>query len=909
MRISELKVNHVEKPMGFHMNEVVFQWKLEACGARTCVCTRLQVAEDELLEHIVYDSGEAQLDAAGTKADFTLKSSQRYYWQVMVRDDLDNCIKSEVSWFETSREEKQWLGKWIGAKEQKESTIIWKKFQITEKISKARLSVTGVGLYEVSINGEKAGDEYLTPGFNDYESFIQFQTYDVGQHLQKGENEIEICMGDGWYKGRYTSFGQGSNRNRYGDRQAALAELRIYYENGESSTVCTDHTWKSRMSPIKSAQLYDGEILDHTIADQEGETEEVVSIGYDRLQARRSLPVKIMERRKPVTLIHSPKGELILDFGQNMAGWVKVYNRLPRGEKWRYVAGEILQDSCFYHENMRTAKTEFLYTSDGRKEWIRPHFTYYGFRYLLLEGFPESVSLDDFEAEILYSDMEQTGFLETGNEKINRLISNVLWGQKSNYVDVPTDCPQRDERLGWTGDAQIFFMTGAYNMNVAAFFRKYMYDVYCEQKKNHGSVPFTVPGIVMENKYSAAWGDVATIIPWNMYMMYGNKAMLSEQYAGMKAWTDFIYGRDEKSGGSRLWKVDNHFGDWLSLDAPGNDPTGGTDMVLIATAYYYYSARLTARAAKVLLKEEDTAHYTQLAEDIKQSFLKEYMTEAGRLTEDTQTAHALVLYMDLYREGQEQRLVERLEELLLENHGFLNTGFVGTSFLCPVLSRFGKPELAYHLLLNEKYPGWLYCVNMGATTIWERWNSVLPDGRMNPEGMNSLNHYAYGSILEWVYGYVAGMRPLEAGWKIFYLAPQPDRRLGYLKGEYRSISGTIRSSWIYKDHNTVQYEMEVPPGTTAVLVLPGEEKVILNAGTYSFTREKAEAKKGYTGYTDMKVLLSDGQARRILKQYAPGLLHLPQQFAQGSLKQSMLTVFSDYSRMDFDVIDEKLREL
>lgn len=911
MKITNMTVNHMVNPIGFHMKDIKFYWLVEGSSAKGTASSKIRAAKDAEMKELVYDSGIQKKNLAGCSVKYDWAPCTRYYWQVEVSDTQGETAVSEIAYFETPKAEKEWKAKWIGSALEGNG-IVYHDFKLEpgKKIQQARIYITGVGLYEVYLNGKKVGEEYLTPNFNDYDNFIQFQTYEAEEYLTEGENHLEIWLGDGWYKGRYFSLGPAAYE-KYGTEQAALAELKINYEDGTIEEILTDENWKCKKSPVIAADIYDGEVLDETVeAEAAGEVfVKLVNLGCEKLQARRSLPVKKMLTVEPVEVLHTSKGEQVLDFGQNMAGWVRFYNRLPKGSKCRYVAGEILQDDCFYHENMRSAKTEFVYTSNGEEKWVRPHFTYYGFRYLLLEGFGEDVRKEDFCAEVLYSDMPQTGQISTGNEKVNQLISNVIWGQRSNFLDVPTDCPQRDERLGWTGDAQIFSMTASYNMDTQAFFSKYIYDLNEEQKKMNGIVPFVVPQIGFQNQCSAAWGEAATVIPWTLYEMYGDKELLGTQYDGMKAWVEYIFQRDKENGDNRLWDSDNHFGDWLSLDSKVGDPTGGTDMVLIATAFYYYSTILTARAAEILGEKADYEKYQKLADEIKAAYRKEFLTENGRLTERTQTAHVLTLYLKLFREGQEQRLADELEELILENQGHLNTGFAGTTYLCPVLSAYGKNDLAYQLLLNEEYPGWLYCVNLGATTIWERWNSVLPDGHMNPEGMNSLNHYAYGSILGWMYQYGAGICPKDAGWSTFHLAPQPDRRLGELHCEYRSNSGKITSEWKYQEDGTIVYKFTVPFGTKAVLQLTGEEAVELEAGEYEYIRPGEAQKKGYNGYTDMDILRADEQAKGVIMKYAPGLMFIPPQFAQGTLKSVMCNAFSEYSRADYEKIVGELKEL
>lgn len=829
MNITDMKTNHIENPLGMHMEKARLQWKVrEFTGSYTCLAV-VRLSLEESMKEVLYEERTSHNNALTIA--MPLQPSTRYYWQVEVTDDLGNKTKSPVAWFETAKAEKEWTAQWITPVNQAYRRV-GTDFHISRHVKSAVLSISAVGLYEAYIGNKKIGDEYLSPNFNDYEKYIQFQTYHVEEYLQVGDNRIEIWLGNGWYKGRIIHFG-GKTYDRYGDKYAAIAELKIVYEDGEETFIYTNSAWKSGKSIILDDSIYDGETIDDNVSDELKSDVRILNLGYERLEARRSIPVKVKMIRSPEKIIHSEKGELILDFGQNMAGWIRFYNRIPKGRTCRITASEILQDGCFYHENMRTAKTEFVYTSDGNKKWVRPHFTYYGFRYVKLEGFGETVDMKDFEADVLFSDMEETGKISTANIKVNKLIENVFWSQRSNFIDVPTDCPQRDERLGWTGDAQIFAGTAALNMDVSAFFSKYMRDMKSEQEKGDGKIPFVIPNVCFGNLTSAAWGDAAAIIPWTMYMMYGDREMLREQYPVMKAWSDYIHSRDLKGGTEGLWDIDNHFGDWLPLDSKAC--TGATDMHLIATAYYYYSVLLTAKAARELGIQADSDFYGDLASNIRKSFQKEFITDNGRLCSDTQTAHAIVLCMELYRDQEQaERLADRLEDLILENNGFLNTGFIGTHYLCHALSKFKKGRTAYNLLLNESCPGWLYSVCMGATTIWERWDSVLPDGHMNPEGMNSLNHYAYGSVLEWIYRYPGGINPAEAGWKRFTLSPAPDARLGSLDLSYESIYGEIRSSWKYLDKENIKYHFKVPFDTEALLKLPGKEECILHPGEYEY---------------------------------------------------------------------------
>ncbi len=543
----------------------------------------------------------------------------------------------------------------------------------------------------------------------------------------------------------------------------------------------------------------------------------------------------------------------MLDFGQEITGWVEFWCSAPRNTEILFQYGEILQEGKFYNDNLRTAKAEYRYISDGTRRWVRPHFTFYGFRYVKVQGISE-INLDDFSGCVVYSQMEQTGRLQTSNEKVNRLISNALWGQKGNFLDVPTDCPQRDELMRRTGDAQVFSATACFNLYAPAFYKKYLYDMKLEQDTLGGSVPHVVPDIlgqidrilhkndkqsdnvaVNTNHGSCAWADAATVIPWTLYRVYGDKTLLAQQYGNMKDWVDYIRKVDvERCGGKYLWTDGFHFADWLALDNFHQGSCfGDTDPYLVASAYYYYSATLTAKAAAVLQKKTDAAYYQELASHIKAAFLEEFYTRTGRLAQETQTALAIVLWLDLIPEGAKQRQIDALMAKLGEENMHLTTGFVGTPLLCPVLTENGHPEAAYTLLLNEDFPSWLYEVNMGATTIWERWNSVLPDGSISDTGMNSLNHYAYGSIVEWMVRYMCGLNAAEPGYRRFTLRPYPDGRFDWAELSYASVYGDIRTAW-KKDGNGILYTVQVPFDTEADFILPKDAKAVrLNGQPYA----------------------------------------------------------------------------
>ena len=907
MKILNMRTNHISNPLGFEMDNVRFSWIVEneEDSSRTQKETKITVALDEEFENIIFDSGFcSNIDNLSFVPNIKLEARTRYYWKVTVINDLDEKITSHLSWFETSKINEKWVGSWITPNMNKDiHPILGKEFNIEGKIKKARLYISGLGLYEAKINGVKVGEEYFAPGFTSYDFWVQYQTFDISNMIKSGENDIKIMLGNGWYKGRF-GF-DGGYTELYGDKFLAIAEIRVTLENDEEIVLGTDESWYSFESPIEFSGIYDGEIYNANKEinfDSNIKKSNVIKteVNTSKFQARLSLPVKIKEEIKPIEIIKTPKNETILDFGQNMTGWVKFKVREKKGNTVSLQYSEIMQNDCFYNENLRTAKAEFTYISDGVERVVEPHFTYFGFRYVKLNDFTSDINLEDFTACVIYSDIDQVGNIETSNKDVNKLFSNALWGQKGNFLDVPTDCPQRDERMGWTGDAQIFSMTACYNMYSPAFYTKYIKDLREEQLRIDGAVPFIVPMIKPENdpgfvtgRAAAAWSDAGTIIPWVLYKQYGDKTLLESQFQTMKDWVDYMKRDDEKTGNKRLWTVGFQFGDWLALDGKDpNSPMGGTDTSFIASAYYYYSTTILVKAAKVLGKEKIAEEYSKLAKEIKEAINNEYFTLNGRCAINTQTALIVALYMDLIHENNKDRVVKDLEKKLLEDGVHLKTGFVGTPYFSHVLSENDLNEYAYTLLLNDDYPSWLFAVKSGATTIWERWNSVLEDGSISGTGMNSLNHYAYGSIVEWMYGKMLGINPIEdyPGFKKFILAPKPSNQLRYAKGSFNSPSGLIKSSWEIKANGKLEFKFKIPFNTEAIVRLPDADiknikinneeieklgiKVVqdknyvelnLNSGNYTFEyKPKVDYLNKYNEESLIKDLFKNKDARETL---------------------------------------------
>ncbi len=810
MDIYDCKVNHLENPLGFDLGRPVFTWK----GGNG----RLRIALDEAMETLVYDSVGTAPDPLCARPELEPALRTRYYWQVG---------DGPVNWFETAKMGEPWRAQWIGCdRAEARHPIFSKKINVHGQVVSARLYICGLGLYEARIDGKRVGDEHFAPFCNDYDEWLQYQTYDVTDALKNG-GLLTVELGHGWYSGRFGFVSKPGQSGFYGDDWKLLAEVRIRYAGGSEDVIGTDESWTVTRGSVTFSNLYDGERVDMTLPETVPVPAVLAEAPKAPLRARLSPPVKVWRELPVKEVIHTPAGETVFDIGQNMTGIFRLKVQIPRGQTLRLQFGEHMQDGNFYRDNLRSAKAEYFWTSDGEEHSIEPKFTFFGYRYVKVEG--ADIAPEEFTALVIHSYIPRIGTLTTGNGPVNRLILNALWGQWGNYLDVPTDCPQRDERMGWTGDAQVFAPTACYFTDCAAFLHKYLTDMNLEQAKRGGAVPEVVPAFGL-SKSSAAWGDAATVIPWTVYTFTGDLALLEAHYAGMAGWTDYC----ARKYGEGTWLTQFHYGDWLSMDPPlyEDDRRGGTDAGFIASAYLVRSARLTASAARSLGKAEDAERYEALAERVAGDLRDRYFDPDGRCRADTQTAHLLTLAFDLHPDR--ERAAEGLLESLRRAGGKLQTGFVGTPLLCPVLSELGLHEKAYDLLLNEELPGWLYEVKMGATTVWERWNSVMPDGHMSDTGMNSLNHYAYGSIVEWIWRYAAGIEPVEAGFRRVKLHPAPDPRLKSLDAVYNSASGVWESHWRY-DGDTVRFAFTVPEGCQAELTLDGVSQT-LPAGKHAFTR-------------------------------------------------------------------------
>ena len=764
----------------------------------------------------------------------SLQSMQRVYWQVRVWDAKGKTSPwSEPAWWEMGLlKPSDWKATWItfgGEKDEKGSKpaqYYRKEFSASKMIKSAKVYVTSLGLYQLFLNGAKVSSDLFTPGWTSYNKRLQYQTYDVTS-MVKGQNALGVVVSDGWYRG---NIGFSKQSNYYGKKLALLLQLKLTYADGKTETITSDNTWKVNANgPIIESDIYNGEGYDANLEltgwDKSGydmsKWSSVANIETNKalLIAPQGVPVTAVEELKPVKLITTPKGETVYDLGQNMVGWVRIKVSGNKGDQVTLKFAEVLDKAGnFYTDNLRAAKATDVYIMKGSgTEIYEPHFTFHGFRYLKIEGLKSPLGLDQITGVVVHSNMKPTGTFSCSDSLINKLQHNIQWGQKGNFVDVPTDCPQRDERLGWTGDAQVFSMTAAFNFDVAPFYTKWLGDVAADQLPD-GKVPHVIPDVLNGGGGSTAWADVSVIVPWTMYLTYGDKRILERQYPSMKGWVNYM---KQRAGDDYLWTGDAHFGDWLAFATNNSDyPGATTEKDLIATAYFCHSTQLLSKIATIIGQNEDALAYQKLVANIKTAFNKEFVTPNGRMVSHTQTAYALALAFDLLPEN----LVPKAASYFssdVQKFGHLTTGFVGTPLLCKTLSAIGRDDLAYMLLNNKKYPSWLYPVLQGATTIWERWDGQKPDGTFQDVGMNSFNHYAYGAIGEWLYRHVAGIDIDEnlPGYKHILLAPHPGGGLTNARAEILTLYGKVSSSWKYVNDDFT-YEVEVPANTTATVTLP-----------------------------------------------------------------------------------------
>lgn len=849
LQITEIRINHLKEPKGIE-GDFVVGWKIVSNHTNVVQKNyQLQVAKDSGFEEVLYDtgnleSGQSQNVAVDT-SQIVLESVQYYYVRVKIQDNYGEDSGWSAARFLTAlREGRSWRADFITAEQVKDknhspATKLRREFMIEKPIKEAFLISTAQGLYQTFLNGVRIGEDELAPGWTSYRKRLLYQIYDVTEKIIQGVNTWGTLVGAGWYKG---DISYHRIHNFYGEYAAFSGELILRYEDGDKEVICTDDTWKGTDSEIVFSDIYDGEIYDARLEtegwNKSGFTEDgwrtvqVVQQKREQLCPQSGSTVQIQQTLAVKEILTTPKSEIVLDFGQNISGWVQFCVSGNPGDTVELVCFETLDsEGNVYTENLRTAKQTIQYICNGKEnETYHPHFTFQGFRYVWIKQYPSEVLADYFKAFVLYSDMEETGTFECSDSLLNQLQSNILWGLKGNSVDIPSDCPQRDERLGWTGDVQAFCNTACYLMDMHEFYRKWLCDLAADQQPD-GAVTYVVPDVLEPSQPdsfcgASGWGDASVVLPWILYQETGDKTIIHQQYESMKAWIDFVIEHTEDG----IYSYGSQFGDWLGLDAEEGSYHGATPAELTSAAYFAYVSGLFAKMMSVVGRDEDAKKYGEVYSEAVRHFQNRYFLKDGQMSIQTQTAHVLSLCFGLAPEQYRKKTIDRLVELLEQRNLHLSTGFLGTPFIMHALSENGCLDKAYELLLKKDFPSWLYQVEQGATTVWEHWDGLKPDGSMWSADMNSFNHYAYGSIGKWLYEVCAGLRRDERkpGYQHFYVEPQPGGNLTYAETTHLCEYGRILTRWerSASQENDMILRVEIPANTTATIILSQVEKIV-----------------------------------------------------------------------------------
>ncbi len=850
VNVSSLKLNHQNSPSGVS-GAPVFSWVGES-DARNDYQTAYEIKLYDVSGRIVWDSGKVTSDnsIAVKYAGPELAPAARYSWQVRIWDSKGKASRwSEKSSFVTALGAGcPWEADWILPPMTAASPLLRKQFTVRKPVRSAIAYFTAHGVYEASVNGARMDERYMAPGYTSYNHHLMYQTYDITDKIVRGENVLGVEMARGWYLSNMGwSEDKGFKPNFEHSEWALLGQLVLTYKDGSMEVVATDSSWRCSTGGVRHSTLYSGETFDASkvqpgwnaagFDDSAWGPVATADYGYDNLFPQENEPVRAEQILKAKELIVTPAGELVIDFGQNLVGSEIISFAGRPGQKITVSHAEVLdKDGNFYTTNLRSAKAQSNYICNGEMQKFTTRYTFYGFRYIKLEGIQkEDINLDDIVAEVRFSDIEPTGSFTCSDERVNQLQSNIQWGLRGNFVDVPTDCPQRDERLGWTGDAEVFARTATFNRATYAFYAKWLKDLAADQLPG-GEVTDIVPMIHgLVGAGHVGWADAATIIPWTVYMAYGDAKVLEDQWESMKKWVDYIA---RTAGESYLWNSGWHYGDWLAFDVD-NDVAGRSSVTytpVLQQCHFANSATILADAAAVLGKTADEAHYREVAAKAREAFCRAYVTPDGHLVSHTQTAYVVALAYDMVPEDMRPLLAANLKERV-ESYGHITTGFLGTPHISNALTANGLNDLAYKLLLHEGYPGWLYPVTMGATTIWERWNSMMPDGSIPDNGMNSFNHYSYGAIGDWLYREAAGLKEAAPGYKKICIKPHIGDGFSFMKAEQLTPYGKAVSHW-KKDGDVVTLAVEIPFNTTADVFVPtasGYEHHSVGSGRYVFT--------------------------------------------------------------------------
>ncbi|MEV0797223.1 glycoside hydrolase family 78 protein [Kribbella sp. NPDC050281] len=867
----DLRCEHRITPLGIGSNHPRLSWRLASPvrGDRQDAF-RVRLLRDGVQ---VWDSGwrtddRTYVDHGGAP----LTSQTDYVWTLEVRDAAGGQAEASATFATGLLNKEEWDAHWLEhdydtdpkfeppvdraePRSVRQATIAppryyRRSFELKQPVARARVYATAHGLYQLSANGERVGADELTPGWTDYRERLAYQTYDVTHLLREGENVIGAVLGEGWWSG-YVGWDTRSHAHHYGKKPQLLAQLVVDHPDGSRTVVATDASWVERPGPIRFADLLMGESYDARL-----ELGDWSSPGYDAtgwapvgdlgadpstLIAATTEPVRVTEDLPATEVTARGPGRFIVDLGQNIAGRIRLRIRgAQAGDRIRLRHGEMLEsDGELYTANLRTADaTDYFVSAGAAEEYFEPIFTVHGFRYVEIDGYPGELTTDDVTGRALHSDTPVAGRFECSDPGVNQLLSNIRWGQRGNFVSVPTDCPQRDERLGWTADAQIFLPTAAYQADVLTFFDNWLADLATAQT-DEGAIPDVIPHVILGRHGTPAWADAATIVPWTLYRMYGDDRVLRRAWPSMRRWVDYVH----RANPDLIWRnrTSGHYGDWLQVGVR-------TDRDVLATAYFARSVEFTAAAARVLCLEEEAAAYGELWEQIGQAFRKEFVDAEGKVRGDTQTGYLLPLAFGLLPE--EDAAVKHLVADLERRDRSLTTGFAGVALLCPILTKYGHSDLAYDLLHDDRYPSWGYSIKHGATTIWERWDGWTEEGGFGPVAMNSFNHYSLGSVGEWLYADVAGISqsPESVGFRDLVIRPRPGGRLTWAQASYDTPAGRVSTRWEITD-GVLRLDVVVPPGATATVHVPtpdpdsvresgqplGQQVCTVSSGTYSFT--------------------------------------------------------------------------
>lgn len=884
VEIYDIRTEYRTDPIGMDTVVPAFSWKLRSdergTAQRAC---RIRV---EAPEGCAWDSGWVRTDRSlyHPYAGAPLKPRTRYTLLVEAEDNHGEKAAGSGS-FETGLLDYRGMeADWItyeGEDDREPCAVFIRRFSLARPAVRVRAYATALGVYVMELNGRRVGDARFAPGWTAYQERLQVQTWDLTEMIRQ-ENCLRVTVGNGWYKGILGFYGQGCH---YGKRTALLCQIEIDYADGGREQIRTDESWETTTGPRRYSEIYRGEVIDLSLPEQPVSPARKYAYTKAILTGQESEPVRITQRVPVRQVLHTPKGETVLDFGQNLTGVVEAKLRCPRGTEVRLRHAEALDENGnLFTTNLRTARATDTYICSGGEDLFLPEFTYHGFRYAAVEGL-ESVDPDAFTACVLHTDFDRPGTFSCSNEKINRLWQNIDWTMRSNYLDIPMDCPQRDERLGYTGDAEIFLPAALFHGNLALFYRKWLRDLRAEQTDEFG-VPLSVPDILRTRTCTSIWHDAATIVPWLIYQAYGDDRVLREQYASMARSVEYTR---RLAGEEGLLQFDNssQFGDWVALDYPrgphrktpegilypsNEEKGGGTDPHLIGNAYYLYSIRIMKNTAEVLGLEKDSAEWQALYEEVLARFRKEYITPAGRVVSDTQTAAALVLYFGLAEEKNRERILERLRLNLIRNRKHLSTGFVGTEYLPHVLSRNGLHQLMGDILFREDCPSWLYEIGLGATTVWELWDGVNEDGSFNLFEMNSLNQYGFATIGDWMVKELAGLTPLEAGYRKSRIAPRLIRGIPELRASYETPYGRLAVE-IRCGSGRIGARVHIPENTTAQVCLPGRDMEELGSGEYEWSYETGLSfdAEPFSEDSTLNDLLAHPEAARFFEERAPEL--------------------------------------